>query len=291
MPEVRLSAGTIHYEDNGGDGQVLVLVHGLLMDASMWDPVLAEVGDRYRVVRPVLPLGAHPHPMHPDADLTMRGIARLLGEFLERLDLRDVTLGVSDWGGPIVLLSEGSPEQVQRVTRLVLLPCEAFENVPPGLPGRIAALAGWLPGGVRLAVAQLGVRRLRELPTHFGWMTRRGVPDEMLHRWLAPARAHRGVRRDLARYARSGRKARPILLAATEALSRFAGPALILWASEDRVMPPAHARRMAELLPGSHLVEIPDAYTLLTIDQPATVAAELNSFMPSHRNDLASPAR
>jgi pimeloyl-ACP methyl ester carboxylesterase len=279
MPEVQLSAGTIHYEDDRGDGPVLVLMHGLLMDASMWHPVLAELGDGYRVVRPVLPLGAHPHPMRSDADLTMKGIASLLGEFLERLDLREVTLAVSDWGGPLVFLAEGRPAQVQRVARLVLLPCEAFENVPPGLPGQVASLAGWLPGGVRLAVAQLGVRRLRELPTHFGWMTRRGVPEDMLRGWLAPARAQRGVRRDLARYARSGRRARSVLSAATEALSRFTGPALILWASEDRVMPPAHAHRMAELLPDSHLVEIDDAYTLLTIDQPATVAAELRAFL------------
>jgi len=279
MPELQLSAGTIHYEDSGGEGQVLVLSHGLLMDESMWDPVLAALRGDYRVVRPVLPLGSHPHPMRADADLTMPGIAGLLGELLERLDLRDVTLVASDWGGPIVFLAQGPADQVQRVTRLVLLPCEAFENVPPGLPGRTAALAGWLPGGVRLAVAQLGIRRLRELPTHFGWMTRRGVPDEMLGRWLAPARAQRGVRRDVARYARTGRHARPILRASTDALSRFAGPALILWASEDRVMPPAHARRMAQLLPDSRLVEIPGAYTLLTIDEPAAVAAELDRFM------------
>jgi pimeloyl-ACP methyl ester carboxylesterase len=135
------------------------------------------------------------------------------------------------------------------------------------------------------------VRRLRELPTHFGWMTRRGVPEEMLRGWLAPARAQRGVRRDLARYVRSGRRARPILRAATEALSRFTGPALILWASEDRVMPPAHAHRMAELLPDSHLVEIDDAYTLLTIDQPATVAVELRTFLTRHPTDSASPVR
>ena len=291
MPEVQLSAGAIHYEDTGGAGPVLVLSHGLLMDSSMWDPVLAELSDDYRVVRPVLPLGAHPHPMRADADLTMGGIASLLGEFLERLDLREVTLAVSDWGGPIVFLADGPPEQVQRVARLVLLPCEAFDNVPPGLPGRVAALAAWLPGGVRLAVGQLRVRRLRELPTHFGWMTRRGVPDPMLRRWLAPARTERGVRRDVARYARSGRRARPVLRAATEALSRFPGPALLVWASEDRVMPPAHARRMAALLPDSQLVEIPDAYTLLTIDQPGAVAAALRAFLAREPNDLASPAR
>lgn len=91
-------------------------------------------------------------------------------------------------------------------------------------------------------------------------------------------------------YARSGRRARPVLRAATEALSRFPGPALIVWASEDRVMPPAHANRMAALLPDSHLVEIPDAYTLLTIDQPGAVAAALRSFL-AREPDLASPAR
>jgi pimeloyl-ACP methyl ester carboxylesterase len=279
MPEVDLSAGTIHYEDSGGGGPVLVLTHGLLMDASMWDPVLAELRGDWRIVRPVLPLGAHPHPMHAGADLTMGGIANLLGEFLERLDLRDVTLGVTDWGGPIVFLAQGPDAQVERVARLVLLPCEAFDNVPPGLPGRIAGLAGWLPGGVRLAVEQLRVRRLRELPTHFGWMTRRGVPDQMLRGWLAPARAQPGVRRDVARYARSGRQARPVLRAATEALGRFRGPSLIVWASEDRVMPPAHAHRLAALLPDSRLVEIPDAYTLLTIDQPAAVADAIHAFL------------
>ncbi len=279
MPEIELSAGTIHYEDSGGEGPVLVLIHGLLMDASMWDPVLAELGRGYRVVRPVLPLGSHPYPMRPGADLSMRGIAGLIGELLQRLDLREVTLGATDWGGPIVFLADAPAEQVQRVARLVLLPCEAFENVPPGLPGRTAALAGYLPGGIRLAVAQLGVRRLRELPTHFGWMTTRGVPDAMLRGWLAPARTEPGVRRDVARYSRSGRAARPVLRAATEALSRFSGPALIVWSVRDRVMPIEHARRMARLLPDAHLVELPDGYTLLSLDQPARVAAELHAFM------------
>ena len=163
--------------------------------------------------------------------------------------------------------------------RLVLLPCEAFENIPPGLPGRVAALAGFLPGGVRLAVAQLRVRRLRALPTHFGWMTRRGVPESMLRGWLEPARTQRGVRRDVARYARGGRRARPVLRAATEALGRFTGPALIVWSVRDRVMPVEHARRMAALLPDARLVELPDGYTLLSIDAPERVATELGAFM------------
>ena len=124
MPEAKLSAGTIHYEDNNGRGPVLVLTHGLLMDASLWDPVLAELSAEYRNLRPVLPLGAHPHPMAADADLTMRGIAGLLGEFLERLDLHEVTLAVSDWGA-------------DRVPRR-----RAARAGPTGQPSRAAAVRG-----------------------------------------------------------------------------------------------------------------------------------------------------
>jgi pimeloyl-ACP methyl ester carboxylesterase len=41
MKQIELSAGTIEYQDTGGDGPVLVLLHGLMMDASLWDEVIA----------------------------------------------------------------------------------------------------------------------------------------------------------------------------------------------------------------------------------------------------------
>jgi pimeloyl-ACP methyl ester carboxylesterase len=36
MNQIELSAGTIDYEDTGGDRPTLVLLHGLLMDASLF---------------------------------------------------------------------------------------------------------------------------------------------------------------------------------------------------------------------------------------------------------------
>ena len=36
MPDVELSAGTIEYQDTGGDGPVVVLLHGLIMDHTLW---------------------------------------------------------------------------------------------------------------------------------------------------------------------------------------------------------------------------------------------------------------
>ena len=86
MPEVELSAGTIEYEDTGGGGPVVVLLHGLVQSGSLWRHVVAELGPEHRCVVPTLPLGGHRRPMRRDADLSMRGLSRLAAEFLERLD-------------------------------------------------------------------------------------------------------------------------------------------------------------------------------------------------------------
>src|SRR4051794_39003905 len=104
MPEIELSAGTIEYQDTGGDGPTLVLLHGLLMDASLWADVMTDLSADCRCVAPTLPLGAHRRAMRGDADLSLRGIATIVDELLDRLDLHDVTLVGNDTGGAVVQL-------------------------------------------------------------------------------------------------------------------------------------------------------------------------------------------
>src|SRR6266567_4603851 len=69
--------------------------------------VAAELSADHRCVAPTLPLGAHRHAMHADADLSLPGIARLVAELLDRLDLQDVTLVGNDTGGALVQLLMG----------------------------------------------------------------------------------------------------------------------------------------------------------------------------------------
>jgi len=57
MPEIELAAGTIEYQDTGGDGPVLVFLHGLTMDGSLWRKVVPGLVPDYRCVLPTLPLG------------------------------------------------------------------------------------------------------------------------------------------------------------------------------------------------------------------------------------------
>lgn len=280
MATVDLPAGTIRYEDTGGDGPVLVLLHGLLMDHTQWRDVLPALDD-YRCILPTLPLGSHRAPMRLDADLDLRGQVNLVADFLDALDLREVTLVVSDWGGGMLLTHVGRDE---RVARLVICPAEAFDNYPPGLPGRIAALAARAPGGVALALRQLRVRWLRRSPLLLGWMAKRPLDDDLVEGWTAPGLASAGVRRDLRRYA-SARLDKAELIEMTESLARFDRPALVLWATEDKVMPRSHGARLADLLPQGRLVEVDDSYTLVQLDRPDAVIRHLRDFVAANEDE------
>lgn len=275
MQTVELSAGPIAYEDSGRDGPAVVLVHGLLMDGRQWRKVLAELGPRYRYVLPTLPMGAHRQPMRADADLSLRGLVKILAELLECLDLRDVTLCFNDWCGAPVMVAEGLAD---RVGKLVLVSCEAFENYPPGLAGHAAWLSAKLPGGVSLMRQTLLRPRLRRLPLVFGQMTKHGVPDELMRDWLEPLKQAE-IRRDFRKYAGDAMHGRRHLLAATPALRSFERPVLVVWDSEGAMMPNDHGRRLADAFADARLVELPDCYTLIPEDQPAPLAAHLREFI------------
>jgi len=269
--EIDLSAGTLDYLDTG-DGPAVVLLHGLLMDSSLWDGPITDLSADHRCIAPTLPLGAHRHPM--SGDLSLPAIARLVEEFLDRLDLHDVTLVGNDTGGALVqLVLAGKPE---RVARAVLVSCEAFDNVPPGLTGKVLVLSGRLsPRLFGAFMQQLRLRAVRRLPIAFGWLTKRG--DATTARWIRPVLTSQQIRRDTVRMLRAidGRA----VAEATAALPSFHRPALVVWAAEDRVMPPEHGRRLAELLPDARLVEVADSYTLVPLDQPAALAGAVRDLV------------
>jgi pimeloyl-ACP methyl ester carboxylesterase len=286
MKQIKLSAGTIEYQDTGR-GPALVLLHGLLMDASLWDELVAELSASYRCVVPTLPLGAHRIPMAADADLSLPGIAGLVTELLDRLGLEDVTLAGNDTGGALVQLLMGEPNA--RISRAVLISCDAFGNFPPGLTGKTLFLTGRLsPRLFGIFMQQMRLRLVRRLPIAFGWLTRRG--DAATARWLRPVLTQPEIRRDVVRMLRALAADKGILIRAADRLPGFGAPALVVWAREDRVMPPEHGRRLAGLLPQGRLVEVEDSYTLIPLDQPARLARVIAEFGGSGGSPDAVPA-
>jgi pimeloyl-ACP methyl ester carboxylesterase len=261
MATVEVTAGPIEYEDSGGEGPVLVFVGGLAMDYRQW-------------LRVTLPFGAHRRPMKPDADLSLRGVGRIVTEFLAALDLREVTLCFNDWCGAQVMVADGG---VERVGRLVLVSCETAGNYPPGLAGRAASLSAKLPGGLAMMRQTLLRPRLRRLPFIFGQMSKRGIPDELMRDWLEPLRRSE-IRRDLRKYAGDVRRGKRDLAAAEESLGSFERPVLVVWDREGKMMPGEEGRCLAESFPDARFVELDDCYTLIPFDQPQALAREIRDF-------------
>jgi pimeloyl-ACP methyl ester carboxylesterase len=276
MKSVDVTAGTIEYREEGDpDGRPVVLLHGLLMNDAQWNLALPLLPSGFRYLLPILPMGGHRIPMREDADLTLPGMVDIVADILDALDLADVTLVVTDWGGALFLTDVGRDK---RVARLVICPSEAFDNFPPGFPGKVAWLASRNPLTVSLAMRQLKLGWLRRQWLMFGQMAKKPVPQDIVDDWMSAGLADRRIRQDLVKYCRT-KFDKAELIRATKRLADFDGDVLMLW-SHNPVMPDDHATRLADLTGGT-LRYIDDANVLVMLDQPAQTAAELGYFLAS----------
>ena len=141
MSTIEINAGTIHYEEFGPkDGRPVVFVHGYMMGGQLWRQVSARLASQgLRCIVPTWPLGAHPEPLRPGADRSIRGVANIVADTLAALDLDDVVLVGNDTGGVVTqLVAVHHPE---RIGALVLTSCDAFEHFPPPILKPLIAAA------------------------------------------------------------------------------------------------------------------------------------------------------
>jgi pimeloyl-ACP methyl ester carboxylesterase len=270
---VELPHGTIRYRDVGS-GQPVVFAHGALVDGTLWRKVTPQLQGEFRCIVPDLPLGSHRIAMRADADLSPPGLAALVADFLSGLGLERVTLVGNDTGGAICqLVATRHPE---RLARLVLTPCDAYENFLPWA-FRYLQVAARIPGATSVLTQSMRLEAVRRAPFAYGWLTKRPVPSEVLEAWTAPIRNDPDVRRDAGKLLRAISKR--YTLEAAKRLRDFDRPTLIAWASEDRFFKPAHAVRLAEAIPDSRLVWIDDSRSLVPEDQPDELAAAISDFV------------
>jgi len=272
--EVLLRQGPIRYCERGA-GEPLVFVHPMVVNGDLWRKVVPELAGDYRCITPDWPLGGHDVPMAPAADLSPPGIAEIIADFVEALDLRGVTLVGNDTGGALAqLVITRRPE---RIGRVVLVTCDAFDNFPPFAAKPLVWLAH-VPGLPQVGGRLIARSRLvQRSPAAFGMLIKHGLDPEVGYRYVTPSVANSAVRRD-ARKALRGLAPRHTL-AAAERLPEFDGPALVAWNPEDRFFPFEHAERLVELLPDARLEVIDDSYTFVPEDQPDQLVAAIRRFM------------
>lgn len=273
MPTIELSHGRMHYRVAGPDGSTapaVVFVHGFLTDGTLWSRVSALLAERgIRSYAPDWPLGSHRTPMSPDADLSPRGVARQIIEFLESLGLDAVTLVGNDTGG--ALCQFVIDEDASRVGRLVLTNCDALNAFPPAA---FKPLFGLLRSErrARFLAGQMRVRALRQSWLGFG-MLAHDLPADLTRAWIEPALSDGDIVRDLTRFVRAVQPGD--LLDVSTRLDRFSGPVTLVWGADDRAFTTKLGRRLQKQFRDASFVAVPKSRTLVPLDAPQTLADQI----------------
>jgi pimeloyl-ACP methyl ester carboxylesterase len=269
---VEIGQGALEYRTRGS-GPRLVFAHGAAVNGDLWRNVAPALAVERRCIVPDLPLGGHSLPLRGEHDMSLFGLGNILADFIEALELHDVTLIANDTGGAISqALVARRPE---RLGRLVLTSCDAFDNYPPKAVAYLKPTARVRPAFWLLAQSMRAVR-LQRLPIAYGWATHSPIEPRIMNSYLSSLRTNSGVRRDFARVLRAA-DPRDTQEAA-DGLRHFDKPALVVWAADDRFFPREHGRRLAELLRGRfELVE--GSRTFIPEDNPAALVELLRAFL------------
>ena len=269
--EVRLSAGRMHYVDEG-QGEPVLFVHGTPTWSFEYRHLIAALAPGMRCIAPDhLGFGLSERPAA--FAYTPEAHAAALAEFVDRLGLTRFTLVVHDFGGPIALplaLRERSP-----VSRLVILNsfCWPFAETPD--MARKARLAGGAFGRFLYRYANASLRLI--MPSAYG--NRRALTPE-IHRQYLSVFEDRDARvlvlHALARALLGSSDYYAELWRSAERLRRM--PSLIVWGLKDSAFPPAFLERWRRLLPEARVAALEHAGHWPHEEDPDRVIREIRGF-------------
>lgn len=243
-----------------GEGEPVVLLHGLMGHMHHWQEVLDGLGDGVRAVAPTLPL------FDPALrEVSIAGLVAFVGRLLDALDASQVVLGGNSLGGHVALASAlAFPD---RVSGLVLAGSSGlFErSFNRGVPHR--PTAGY-------------VREKMEEVVH--------DPRLVTPEWVAAVQrtvTERATARRILGFARAARRDN-----VDERLPEVAVPTLVLWGAADRITPPEVAVRFHSRIPDSKLVFLAGCGHAPMMEQPAAFAATLRGWLEDTRLRRWPPA-
>jgi haloalkane dehalogenase len=255
-----------------GDGDPVVFFHGEPTWSFLWRKVIPVVRDGgHRCIAPDLPgFGRSDKP----TDRSWYSYDRhtgVVGTLLDALDVRDATIVVHDWGGPIGLRS--AVEHPDRVARIVVLDTGLFT-------GHQKMTGAWI-------AFRDFVERTEDLPV--GFLVRGACKndpgDEVIAAYDAPFPNAAS---------KAGARAFPLMLPTDatmpgaevgqrvlEAMRTDARPKLVLWADSDPVLPLETGNRFAAALGTGVAHVIADAGHFLQEDKGPEIGALIADWLAS----------
>jgi pimeloyl-ACP methyl ester carboxylesterase len=260
------SFGDIAYAE-AGRGPAALFIHGVFLNADLWQHQLPALGDLRRCI--AVDLLAHGRSACPQ-DLTITMQATMVLEFLDALHLDAVDVVGNDSGGAVAqLLAARAPERVRTLT---LTNCEVHDNFPPAAfkPVHELAREGKLASALEVLAKDPGQARAA-LAATFERAT--DLPDETVLSFFGPfasAANAEAVQGYVAGLDSS------VITAIRGDLARFRAPTLIVWGTGDETFDVSWARWLADTIPGTvRCAEVDGAKLFFPLERPAALNSEL----------------
>ncbi len=270
--QVKLSQGAIDYRERGS-GDPIVFVHGLLVNGDLWRKVVPDLSKDFRCITPDWPLGSHSTAMSPDADLTPDGVAQTVADLIAALDLERVTLVGNDSGGAISqIVVTRHPE---RIERLVLTSCDAFEIFPPRMFQYLSIVAR-VPGAMFALGQSMRSPITRRLPIAYGALWNETPEHAVMDSYVGPVIRSSEIRRDVSKFLKTVSPS--YTQEAGRKLGDFDKPVLLAWDDEDRFFKWELAQRIAAAFPNARLEKVENSRTFVPEDQPKKLVKLIAEF-------------
>ena len=247
---------------DAGEGPPLFLIHGLSASHGIWDHVIDEFADRYRVIAPDLP--GHGESAKPDAPYTIDFYAGILRSLARELDVHEAVVAGCSLGGKIALeLACWYPSFV----RALVLAAPAAEYARGLRPFGKAITALSRPAVMRVALD-------RTLEQTFYDRARVGhvVRQKLLgDRLSAP---------DFSDFARAvARSVGGVLACESQPLHRITQPVLAIWGRQDRIVPMYRSTQLARAIPHAQLRVVERCGHIAMLEQPGEFNRHVAEFL------------
>lgn len=257
MPNFSSNHIDLYYESTG-DGQLLLLIHGLGSSTRDWEPQVAEFAKSYRVI--TVDLRGHGQSEKPAGPYTIPEFAADVASLLESLHASPAHIvGLSLGGGVAFQLAIDYPAMLKSLT---------IVNSGPSMGGTSEQAQAEIARRVGI-VQQMGMRAMGHAlaPNLFPAMEHAALRETFVERWAENnPQAYIEATRSLLGFD------------VTSRLGEIHCPVLIIAAEHDYT-PVAAKQAYVRLIPNAELVVIPGAHHATPIEQPEAFNAALKQFL------------
>jgi len=250
-----------------GEGEFLVLVHGITTYSFIWQSVVAALAERYTVITIDL-LGCGESDMPLDVSYAIQDHADRLHGFLRELGIDRCHLVGHDLGGGIVqILAVNHPEMLLDLT-LVNTVGYDFWPVQPITALRTPIVRQLLMASFDLGTFRMVVKR--------GLYHKELMTPDLMARFMEPLSTVEG-RKAFMHFARCLDNHN--LTDIADDLRRLSVPTLILRGDADPYLSPAIAEKLAQEIPGATLRRIATASHFVQLDEPKWLTDQITGFI------------